>query len=48
MNNKGERLPLAGGAWPYGAIAGVFALSLYSLRSYSNNNIGFRSAYVEL
>lgn len=48
MNNKGERLPLAGGFWYSGAGAGVFALTLGSLRSGSNASLGFRSAYVEL
>ena len=48
MNNSGERLPLAGGGWNFGALAGVFYLNLGNPRSASDGGIGFRSAYVEL
>ena len=48
MNNAGERLPIAGGGWSYGASAGVFYLHLLDARSLSHGGIGFRSAYVEL
>lgn len=44
--NNGERLPIRGGGWGYGANAGVFALSLGSPRSDSGNAVGFRSAFV--
>lgn len=43
----GERLPVRGGAWTYGADAGVFALSLTDLRSRTHTHVGFRPAYVE-
>ena len=42
----GERLPLRGGGWTYGSIAGVFALNLDILRSDSNSEVGFRAAYL--
>ena len=48
MNNAGERLPLCGGYWGDGSVAGVFYVDLGDPRSSSNRNIGFRSAYVEL
>ena len=40
----GERLPFAGG-WLAGAGAGVFFLNLHGLRSNSDGNVGFRSAF---
>lgn len=46
VRNYGERLPFRGGNWFYGSNAGVFALFLYSARSYSFTNFGFRSAFV--
>ena len=48
MNNSGERLPVAGGGWLYGAGAGVFGVLLGGPRSGSGGDVGFRSAYVEL
>ena len=48
MNNTGERLPLCGGCWGFGAYAGVFDVDLNNPRSASHGNFGFRSAYVEL
>ena len=48
MNNTGERLPLCGGHWSHGALAGVFRVNLNLPRSNSYGSIGFRSAYVEL
>ncbi|EMT38012.1 hypothetical protein TthWC1_2486 [Thermoanaerobacter thermohydrosulfuricus WC1] len=48
VRNYGERLPLRGGHWSIGSGAGVFALHLSHARSTSNNNIGFRSAFVSL
>lgn len=48
MNNSGERLPFCGGYWYNTSIAGVFFVDLNSPRSYSDTNIGFRSAYCEL
>lgn len=44
----GERLPVCGGSWNYGAGAGVFSLNLRHLRSYADGFLGFRSAYVSL
>ena len=43
-NQEAERLPLAGGTWNDGARCGLFALNLYSPRSYRGWNVGFRSA----
>lgn len=43
---EGEALPLRGGSWDYGSLAGVFALFLAHARSYSNSAIGFRSAFI--
>ena len=48
MNNSGERLPVCGGDWGSTSYAGVFSVYLNNPRSYSNTNIGFRSAYCEL
>lgn len=48
MNNSGERLPGCGGYWSNTSGAGVFYVRLYSPRSSSSTNIGFRSAYCEL
>ena len=48
MNTRGERLPLCGGNWSHGGTAGVFSVHLYSSRSLSSYNVGFRSAFVEL
>lgn len=44
----GERLPICGGNWYYGAGAGVFSLALSDLRSHAYGSLGFRSAYVSL
>ena len=44
-DTEGERLPLAGGGWLYGAGAGVFYLDLADARSYSYGDVGFRSAF---
>lgn len=46
--NNGERFPLRGGNWSDAAAAGVFALDLNAPRSFSDNNVGFRSAFVKL
>lgn len=46
--NNGERLPAVGGHWTYGRNAGVFAVSLYPVRSHSAHYRGFRSAYIKL
>ena len=48
MRNKGERLPCRGGAFWNFSSAGVFALYLNNPRSYSDRNVGFRSAFVGL
>lgn len=45
VDTEGERLPLAGGCWNYGAYAGVFSLALYNTRAYSLGTLGFRSAF---
>ena len=44
-DTEGERLPLAGGYWYYGAGAGVFFLNLLNARSLSLSYFGFRSAF---
>ena len=43
-----ERLPLIGGDWGGGFNAGVFALSLDFLRTFSGPSVGFRSAFAFL
>lgn len=47
MNNSGERLPVRGGGWNYGASTGVFALALVNPRSHVDGDVGFRSAFYE-
>ncbi|TGZ35381.1 hypothetical protein EQ875_01662 [Photobacterium damselae subsp. damselae] len=42
----GERLPFRGGDWGNGSGCGVGALNLGNERSYRNNNIGFRPAFI--
>jgi len=42
----GETVPLRGGAWPYGAFDGVFALDLANARSRSLTLFGARPAFV--
>lgn len=42
----GERLPLRGGDWSYGAGAGVFALGLNVARSVAYTSVGARPAFV--
>lgn len=44
-DTEGERLPIAGGRWHYGANAGVFLLDLDYARSNSYGIVGFRSAF---
>ncbi|KGK88050.1 SUMF1/EgtB/PvdO family nonheme iron enzyme [Clostridium sp. HMP27] len=46
VRNYGERLPLRGGSFIYGASAGVFALLLNYLRRSSNFGVGCRAAFV--
>jgi hypothetical protein len=46
MRNAGERLPIRGGNWLYGAVAGSFALSLNLERSNAYTYFGFRPAFV--
>lgn len=46
LRNYGERLPIRGGCWINGAIAGVFALSLNNPRSVAGSDIGARPAFV--
>ena len=47
-STDGEYLPLCGGGWNSTSAAGVFCVYLYSSRTYSRSNIGFRSAFCEL
>lgn len=42
----GERLPLHGGTWSHGTLAGVFALNLSNRRSNTGATIGSRPAFV--
>lgn len=44
--NYGERLPIRGGSWDHGAIAGIFALDLNNPRSLSDPALSFRPAYI--
>ena len=46
IRNYGERLPLRGGSFNYGASAGLFALGLSNGRTNSGSGVGFRAAYV--
>ncbi len=46
VRNYGERLPIRGGSWYYGADAGVAALNLYTRRVFVSSNIGFRPAFM--
>ena len=45
MRNYGERLPYRGGAWGYGAYAGLAALALNVSRVYAGADLGFRPAF---
>lgn len=47
VRNYGERFPLRGGNWGYGAGAGVFDLNFSNPRSGDYTRIGFRSAFYE-
>ena len=47
-NTSGERVASCGGIWSYGGAAGVFYVLLHHTRSYSNDDLGFRSAFCEL
>lgn len=44
-DSEGERLPICGGSWAYGASAGVFGVFLSGPRPNSCSSIGFRSAF---
>lgn len=46
MTLTDERLPLRGGNWHSGALAGVFALILHLPRSGADANLGARPAFV--
>ncbi len=46
VRNYGERLPIRGGSWGNGSIAGLFALHLNNPRSYAISSIGSRPAFV--
>ncbi|MGR2849822.1 SUMF1/EgtB/PvdO family nonheme iron enzyme [Vibrio vulnificus] len=43
--NYGSRMPLRGGSWSRGSLAGLGALALGDARSSSNSSIGFRPAF---
>lgn len=43
--NYGERLPIRGGSWNSGSIAGLAALSLNNARSHTSAAVGFRPAF---
>lgn len=45
MRNFGERLPLRGGSWGYGANAGLAALSLGNSRAAASTDFAFRPAF---
>jgi hypothetical protein len=47
VRNYGERMPLRGGYWNYGASAGLGTLHLYLQRTQSDSHIGFRPALIE-
>ena len=46
LDTDGERCVYRGGSWLDGASAGVFDLGGFYSRSYSNTDLGFRSAFV--
>ncbi len=46
LDVTGERFPIVGGNWSYGASAGVFALHLFYARSNVSASLGARPAYV--
>jgi hypothetical protein len=46
VRNYGERMPVRGGYWHDGALAGLGALDLANRRSYSSYYIGFRPAFI--
>lgn len=46
VRNYGERIPVRGGVWSYGAGAGIFTLAMNTTRTYTGSDIGFRPAYI--
>ena len=48
VRNYGERLPMRGGKWGNGAIAGVAALDLSERRPYVSGTVGFRPAFISI
>jgi hypothetical protein len=46
INTDGERLPLRGGSWDFGAYTGLAALYLNNARSSLSYNIGLRPAFI--
>lgn len=48
VRNYGERLPIVGGSWYFGADAGVFALNLGHPRASVTHAIGLRVAYAAI
>lgn len=45
---EGEYLPIRGSAFSHTSHSGPSALSLYNVRSHSNDHVGFRSAFYEV
>lgn len=45
VRNARERMAVRGGNYNYGASAGLFALTLHYLRTYSSGHVGFRPAF---
>lgn len=48
LRNYGERLPIRGGRWSSTKDCGLFSLTLHRARTVSQDNFGFRAAYIEL
>jgi hypothetical protein len=48
VRNYGTRLPVRGGTWSYGVLAGLAALILDNRRSYVTNSVGCRPAFINL
>lgn len=44
-NNDGNRSPIRGSSWDFGANAGLGALNLLTNRTYMSGNVGFRPCY---
>lgn len=48
LRNYGERLPIRGGRWSSTKDCGLFSLCLHRARTASQDNFGFRAAYIKL